>query len=822
MRFAVLSLFALTLVSGAALAQAPDAAAPTPFEQAVAAAKSKMMADPAAAYELALEVGNIASSDELAGTAQTDETATALWLEGEALNRLNRVNEAIPRLEQGLEIARAQASDEKVFGDLMIARAGAARISGDYALALTHYQGAQKVFADLNEDRSQALALQQVGSIYTDARDYTKALEFYKRAGEAFSGDPSVNVSRLNNISHAQRELGNLAGAEAGFREALAIAIEMDSASLQARILANLASVQLAAGRLDEADATARSGLALSNGGKPLGWESFLWGVGAQIAFERGAVSEAAVLIARTFEGQNIDQTPMPYREFHEAAQEIYSSLGQTELALQHFKSLKRLDDDALSVSTAANTALMAVQFDFAGQELNLAKLRTEALEKEVALSRAKARQRTILFGGLLVFSLIALIAGALHYNSMRRSRNAIRSANETLKQTNTALAKALKAKSEFLATTSHEIRTPLNGILGMTQLLMMRRDLAADVRERVELVHASSETMKAIVDDILDLAKLESGVVTIDRSEYEVPATLNSVSRFWRDSADSKGLILTADIEAGLGVVEGDERRVRQIVFNLLSNAIKFTDAGSVRIDAKMERADGGSFLLIEVADTGCGIQASEHEAIFEAFHQVDGGTTRKHGGTGLGLSICRKLARAMNGDVTMTSASGAGSVFTLRLPVVEVAAFSRGSKETGTERRVLVLDSNLMRQSMLEALLSGDDSEVVTADDLASGLAAVLAGRFDAVFVFANELGDANAAMANIIKLRECAADTRLVAFLEAGSQIEPQMLHLAGFDEILEGPFEPLLVIAALSKPSNETETILSVHNPEKNAA
>ena len=174
----------------------------------------------------------------------------------------------------------------------------------------------------------------------------------------------------------------------------------------------------------------------------------------------------------------------------------------------------------------------------------------------------AQARQVTTIFIALLAFGLIALVAGVVHYNSIRKSRNAIRKANAELSETNTALGKALKAKSEFLATTSHEIRTPLNGILGMTQLLISRKDLAPDVRERVELVHGSSETMKAIVDDILDLAKLETGVVSVEVAAFDLPKTVASVSQFWRDSAETKGLALQASIEPDIGLIEGDERR--------------------------------------------------------------------------------------------------------------------------------------------------------------------------------------------------------------------------------------------------------------------
>lgn len=826
MRLAVISLLSLTVASGVSLAQTPPAPAtrePSQFELTVKEAKSKMMADPAAAYELALAAEKLAKADGAVGAAQAIEAATALWLQGEALNRLNRGPEAVPLIEAGLAIAREQASDKKIYGDLMIARAGAARTAGDYALALTHYRGAQEIFAALKEDRSQALALQQVGSIYTDAHEYSKALEFYERAGSIFAGDTSVNLSRLNNIAHAQRMLGKLEEAEAGLRQALAIAVEMKSPLLQSRILANLASVQLAAGRRDEADGTAREGLALSANREPLGWEKFLWGVRAQVAFARGEVARAAEMIGRTFQGQDIAQTPMPFREFHESAQAIYSALGQSGLALNHLKAFKRLDDEARNVSAAANTALMGAQFDFASQELSISKLQTEALEKQIALGQAQARQTTTILAALLALGLIALSAGLIHYNSIRKSRNAIRKANAELGETNAALGKALKAKSEFLATTSHEIRTPLNGILGVTQLLIQRKDLDADIRERVELVHASSETMKAIVDDILDLAKLETGVVSVEVAEFDLPWTVASVSRFWRDSAEKKGLAIHFHVEPDLGPIEGDERRIRQILFNLLSNAVKFTDTGEVRMNARIDRSADTAMLIVEVRDTGCGIPADQLEAIFDPFHQVDGGTTRKHGGTGLGLAICRKLARAMGGDVTASSTPGTGSMFTLCLPVSEAAVATGRFRSSEIANTVLVIDGNPLRQGILEALLAAVGRQVVVADDLKTGLQATRNKPLEAVLVFSKDLGEGiGEAWTNSIALREAAGAARLVVCLEPESRIEQPMLRLAGVDEIVAGPFDPLATLAALAPSARPPTEAAQVYGSESNAA
>jgi signal transduction histidine kinase len=826
MRLPAILLLSLTVASGVALAQSPPVPAtpePSQFELAVKEAKSKMMADPAAAYDLALAAEKLAKTDGAVGAAQAAEAATALWLQGEALNRLNRGAEAVPLIEAGLAIAREQASDKKIYGDLMIARAAAARTAGNYALALTNYRGAQELFAALKEDRSQALALQQVGSIYTDAHDYAKALDLYERAGATFAGDASVNLSRLNNIAHAQRMLGKLEASEAGFRQALAIAVEMKSPLLQSRILANLASVQLAAGRPDEADGSAREGLALSANREPLGWEKFLWGMRAQVAFARGETARAAEMIDRTFQGQDIAQTPMPFREFHDSAHAIYAALGQSGLALSHFKAFKRLDDDARDVSAAANTALMGAQFDFAGQELSIARLQTETLGKQIALEQAQARQTTTILSALLAFGVIMLVTGVVHYNTMRRSRNAIQKANAELGETNAALGKALRAKSEFLATTSHEIRTPLNGILGMTQLLMHRKDLDADVRERVELMHVSGEAMKAIVDDILDIAKLESGPVATEMAEFDLQRTLASISQVWRDSAEKKGLAIDCHIDPDLGSIAGDERRIRQIVSNLLSNAVKFTDAGEVRMKARIERGADKAMLVVEITDTGCGIPADQLEAVFEPFHQVDGGTTRRHGGTGLGLSICRQLARTLAGDVTVSSTPGTGSVFTLCLPVSETAVAAGPFRGGETANTVLVIDGNPLRQSILEALLAGVGRQVVLVDDLETGLQAARNGPLEAVLIFSENLGEGiGDALTNSMALREAAGAARLVVCLAPGSMIEQPMLRLSGVDEIVAGPFDPQATLAALVPSSCTPTETAPVYDRDSNAA
>ncbi len=812
MRTAIIALTAFTMVPTPivtpAFAQAPEA--PSAFEEIVEQSKSFMMADPSRAYELANEAEQSAAGEAL-------EIATAQWLQAEALVRMNRIAEAQPIIDAALEAANADAPGSKLVGDLQMTRGMTARAVSDYVTALDSYQAAHDVFAGLNDDRNQARALQQVGSIYADAHEYERALEFNIRAGNAYGGDPSLDLARLNNMANAYRELGRYEDAETGYRAALKIAEQMNSPLLQSRILTNIALVQIAAGQLDAAESTVEAGLALTPDGGALGWEVFLWGTRAKIAYERQDYGRAATLIGRTFSGLDLTTTPQFFRDFHETAHNIYSAMSQPRLALDHLEAFKRLDDEARDVSAQANLALMGAQFDFATQELEIANLRTDALEREVDLSRAQARQRTLIFGGIVFFFLVALAGGGVHYASMRRSRNEIRSANDKLQTTNIALEKASKAKSEFLATTSHEIRTPLNGILGMTQMLMRQAGLADSVRERIELVHGAGETMKAIVDDILDVAKMETGAIDIRPEKFEFTKMLESVAQLWRDSAEKKGIALNLDLSSCPRQIVGDEQRLRQVAFNLLSNAIKFTKSGHVELDVRSQADETGDRLLLIVSDTGCGIPESELEDIFKPFHQVDGGTTRQQGGTGLGLAICHKLAEAMGGSIRVTSVPGQGSQFTLDIPV-ELASTTgaAGSSDGEAEASYVFADANPLNQSIVEAMWDDATGPLVCVETLDEITSSAAGGHVASIVISSELLADAPGdAMQQLLDLREALPDAHIVVRLQDASAIEPAMLRLSGVDDVQVGAFDAAAAVEALSShdASVEPETSIS---------
>lgn len=223
-------------------------------------------------------------------------------------------------------------------------------------------------------------------------------------------------------------------------------------------------------------------------------------------------------------------------------------------------------------------------------------------------------------------------------------------------------------AKSQFLAAMSHEIRTPLNGILGMAQSLMSDKQLTASQREKAEMLLDSGRTLLSLVDDVLDLSKIEAGKLDIDATDGDLRHTVRRVARLFEPKAKEKNIALQLHIADPLeSALSFDPVRVRQCVSNLVSNAIKFTEYGTVHVILSAAAEGDGYRVRIDVSDTGIGITPEAMERLFSEFSQADSSTTRRFGGTGLGLAITRRLARMMGGDVSVQSVPGQGSTFTL-----------------------------------------------------------------------------------------------------------------------------------------------------------
>lgn len=709
------------------------------FNARVAQVRDEVSRNPDKALEDATQL-RIAAASLTSNEARNTALATADWLRAESLISLNRPKQARKVINDALTSLPGEPEFPAVRGELILARSVIAVLEGRVEDGLRDAQKSFRLFELAKDRRGQAVALQNIGTVYTEAGDYGNALRYFDQSIEAYSADPKLLLSAYNNRGSAYYELKRYKQAEAGFKQALETSRRLNNPLLEIRILQNLAATQAEAGDFAQADATIVSAFQLSKAGPAMAWRPAIFGVAARVALLQHKLGLATSLIEQTFGKSTSAEAMMPMRDFHRTAYEIYSARGETAKALTHLEAFKRLDDEQRALAASTSAALMNARFNFTNQESRIKDLRAE---QERAQVRFRTRMMLALLSAAAIISTLLLIG----FLSIRRSRNQVRAANASLTTTNVALEKALAAKTEFLATTSHEIRTPLNGILGMTQVILAARQLDPTLRSRIELVHGAGETMKALVDDILDVAKMETGELRIIADEMDIKRLLEDAVQVWTGQAETKRIGVEFDLEHCPGKIIADEIRLRQIIFNLMSNAIKFTDRGYVRLAALAEGGqDGGEQLVVRITDSGIGIPADRLEEIFESFRQVDGGVTRRHGGTGLGLAICRSLARAMGGDVAVTSTLGAGSTFTLTLPLERGAADAtpadRVIAATLQAAQLMMIEPNPLGQGIMRALLTGECAEVQFASDIPQALELLGAGAIDHVIAEGSNL--------------------------------------------------------------------------------
>jgi signal transduction histidine kinase/DNA-binding response OmpR family regulator len=440
-----------------------------------------------------------------------------------------------------------------------------------------------------------------------------------------------------------------------------------------------------------------------------------------------------------------------------------------------------------------------------------------------VSTARLKAGtqlQDSILFtgaaGGALAFLFALMFVNFYIGPIIKVTENAF----QRLETTTAQALEAARLKSEFLANMSHEIRTPMNGVLGMIELLGRTR---LDERQSRYLgtLQTSARALMSVLNDVLDFSKIEAGKLELHQENCRVRTLVDEVTELFSARAELRGVRLMAEVAPDVpSQVEADTERVRQVLSNLVSNAVKFTESGSITVRALVEESKGALFTLrFEVEDTGIGIDPMLQSKLFEAFSQVDGSRTRKHGGTGLGLAICKQLVSLMRGRIGVQSEAGHGSRFWFSLPLrrlestgsVELPAIASlrplaAPRQTpeGQHSKILVAEDNPINQEVVREVLSELGYEAVIVENGFEALAALERQPYPLVLMDCQMPGlDGYSAAREIRRREQGNSHTPLIAVTAHAFRGEREKALASGMDDYVTKPISAEVLREAIQR-------------------
>jgi signal transduction histidine kinase/ActR/RegA family two-component response regulator len=417
--------------------------------------------------------------------------------------------------------------------------------------------------------------------------------------------------------------------------------------------------------------------------------------------------------------------------------------------------------------------------------------------------------QRILNLQFIIATALFTSLSVALILSEQARTRRMLAMRTRAAKRAQDRAQAAGAAKGEFLATMSHEIRTPMNSILGFTQTLRRHQDLPDEARRQLELIHRAGGSLLAVVNDILDYSRLETGEVELALAPRTSRAVAQDTLEIISPSAEAKGLeLLLEEVGPTDLPVMVDDLRVRQILLNLLGNAVKFTAAGQVRLKITVRDQGPDVLLRFEVQDTGVGIPRELMHRLFRRFSQADSSVGRAFGGSGLGLAICKGLVEAMGGLIGVKSQPGSGSVFWFEIVAEHAAAAPEEAEPAHADAlgkiRVLLVDDHAMNRDLGATVLDLLGCEVELACDGAEALEAASGGGFDVILM------DIHMPVMDGVeatrRIRALSGEAGQVPIIAMSADVMPEMMERcrrAGMSDTLGKPIQIEALHAALAR-------------------
>jgi len=385
----------------------------------------------------------------------------------------------------------------------------------------------------------------------------------------------------------------------------------------------------------------------------------------------------------------------------------------------------------------------------------------------------------------------------------------------QKVREANARAEAANHLKAMFLTNISHEIRTPMNGILGMYNVLR-QTNLSSEQREFLDIINISGQNLLSIIDDIIDLSKIESGQIQLEAKEFNLKKEMERIIELLSIKAKGKGIKLISEIDPTTQInLIGDAGRLKQIITNLANNAIKYTKEGSVKIKVEpVEQSDRSSKLKFKIIDTGIGISEEGKQKLFKAFSQIDSSSTRKYGGTGLGLAIAKNLSKTMQGEIGVESELGKGSTFWFTAMFSMAPNAGLGSSGIQNDRsdstnklHILLVEDNLLNQKFATASLRKVGHKVDIAENGKAAVEKYQQNEYELILMDIQmpvmDGIEATKKIRIIEKAKGVDQPIKIIAITAYVMERDRKMCLSAGMDEYLAKPFKPQELISLINK-------------------
>ncbi|MBP8158060.1 MAG: response regulator, partial [Flavobacterium sp.] len=473
-----------------------------------------------------------------------------------------------------------------------------------------------------------------------------------------------------------------------------------------------------------------------------------------------------------------------------------YEAKGNYKKALENYKHYVQAEDSLTVWRNSSEVTRLELENQFTQQQLK------SKLNFQTQLNKQKSTKNWLLFLGISTLLIALGLYGRLRYT--RKTQKLLQHKNEIIEAEKEKALASEKAKHQFLANMSHEIRTPMNAIKGMTDILI-RRNPKKDQKEYLDGIKQSSDSLLVIINDILDISKIEAGKIELEQEPFSINDLVKNIHTIMQFKTEEKGLQLLNEIPVENLYVRGDATRLRQILINLIGNAIKFTEKGSVTTSIKSEKIGDKIKLHFTVSDTGIGIDEDRKEKIFQSFEQAYSDTSRKFGGTGLGLSISKMLVELQGGTIEVESEKGKGSQFHFTIPFAIAETINEAIKEDDSTTniadqlkgiRILLVEDNqfnaIVAQEELEDAIEGVQIEV--AENGLIALEKLKSSHFDIILMDV-QMPTMNGYEATkaIRALDNEKAKTPIIAMTANVFKEEIDACHQAGMNDFIGKPFD-----------------------------